>query len=272
VERERGKLSALEQRRPAPLNDAERQALARLARDLPRLWSAPTTSDRERKQLLRTLIAEVVVSCQPAERRAEVEIAWEGGARTLLSARLNARGPERRRLGEDTLELIARLAQHHGDREIAAVLARQGRLTGTGLPFTEARVRAARQRAGIPAAPPADPASELVTIAQAANELGVSTFTVRRWLRDGLLPGEQTTPTAPWRIRLDDELRRRFLPEVPEGYVPLDEAARRLGVARQTVLHKVQRGELRAIEVTSGRRRGLRIEASAAVLDRLLKE
>jgi biotin operon repressor len=49
------------------------------------------------------------------------------------------------------------------------------------------------------------------------------------------------------------------VPDVPDGYVPLAEAARRLGCARQTVLHKVQRCELDAIHVTTGQRKGLRI-------------
>jgi excisionase family DNA binding protein len=52
------------------------------------------------------------------------------------------------------------------------------------------------------------------------------------------------------------------VPDVPDGFVPLDEAAKRLGVARQTVLHKVHRGELNAVQVTQGRRKGLRIQAS----------
>ncbi len=160
VERERGKLAALEQARPAPLTDEEREGLAQMARELPRLWEASSTTARDRKELLRALIAEVVVTCHPEERRADVEVAWEGGARTELSVKLNARGPERRKLGEDTVELIRRLAQHQADWQIAAILNRQGRHTGTRLPFTEARVRSARQRAGIPAAPPPDPDSE----------------------------------------------------------------------------------------------------------------
>jgi biotin operon repressor len=76
--------------------------------------------------------------------------------------------------------------------------------------------------------------------------------------------GEQTTAHAPWRIRLTDEIRARFVPAVPDGYLPLDAAAKALGVARQTVLHKVQRGELHAIQVTQGRRKGLRIQVSGA--------
>ena len=62
------------------------------------------------------------------------------------------------------------------------------------------------------------------------------------------------------------------MPDVPDGYVPLNEAARLLGCARQTVLHKVQRGELRAIQVTKGRRTGLRIEVSDARLDRMINQ
>jgi excisionase family DNA binding protein len=107
-----------------------------------------------------------------------------------------------------------------------------------------------------------DPDREVVRIADAAARLGVSTATIRRWLREGLLPAEQSTPHAPWRIRLSDEVRARFVLDVPAGFVPLAEAAKRLGVARQTVLHKVQRGELEAVQVTRGRRKGLRIQVS----------
>jgi transposase len=168
-------------------------------------------------------------------------------------------GPERHRTSEQTVELVRRLAVYHPDQQIAAILNKQGRKTGTGLAFNQTRVKGLRQRAGIAAAAPT-PASEVVSIDEAASQLAVSTATIRRCLKEGLLPGEQVTPHAPRRIRLSEEIRRRFVPQVPEGYVPLDEAAKLLGVARQTVLHQVQRGEREAIQVTRGRREGLRIE------------
>ena len=167
------------------------------------------------------------------------------------------------RTPEDTVELIRRLAAHSNDRQIAAILNKQGRRTGTGLPFTDPRVKFLRQKHGIRAAPPPDPDSDLFTIEQAATELGVNHTTIYRWLRAGLLPGEQTTVHAPWRIRLTDEIRAQFVPDVPDDYLPLDEAAKRLGCARQTVLHKVQRGELHAVQVVNGRRKGLRIKVSS---------
>jgi hypothetical protein len=69
---------------------------------------------------------------------------------------------------------------------------------------------------------------------------------------------------------LNDEIRARFVPDVPDGYVPLNEAARILGYARQTVLHKVQRGELPAVQVTQGQRKGLRIKAPNAQPDQMI--
>ena len=101
----------------------------------------------------------------------------------------------------------------------------------------------------------------MVTIAQAAGELDVSTATVHRWLREGFITGEQITPGAPWQIQLTDELRARVREQAPDGWLPLTQAAAALGVARQTVLHKVQRGELAAVYVHRGKRKGLRIQA-----------
>ena len=242
LERERRKLAELETRRPEPLTAAERQALSRLIRDLPNLWAADTTTARDRKELLRTLISEVVVTINQEPRRAEVQIIWEGGARTELIVPLVKRGTERNRTNEDTVELVRKLAAHTGDQQIAAILNKQGRRTGTGLPFNQPCVAYLRTKHGIPAAPPLDPSSDLFTVEQA----------------------EQTTPHAPWRIRLTPEVRSRFVPDVPDDYLPLDQAAKRLGCARQTVLHKVQRGELHAVQVISGRRKGLRIQVDGS--------
>lgn len=88
----------------------------------------------------------------------------------------------------------------------------------------------------------------------------MSKATVYRWLREGFVVGEQLTAGAPWRIRIDDDVRGRVVGEAPDGWLGLDEAAAVLKVARQTVLHKVQRGELAAVHVNRGKRKGLRIQ------------
>jgi excisionase family DNA binding protein len=100
----------------------------------------------------------------------------------------------------------------------------------------------------------------MASIPQTAQLLGVDKATIYRWLRDGFITGEQLTSGAPWRIRVDQALRDRIRPGVPDGWLPLGQAAKALGMARQTVLHKVQRGQLNAVYVTTGRRKGLRIQ------------
>jgi len=105
----------------------------------------------------------------------------------------------------------------------------------------------------------------LVNVHEAAEILGVAPSTVHRWLNDGFIVAEQFTPGAPWRIRITDELRSRFVQQAPEGYVPMLEATHILGVSRQTVLQRVKRGELQAVHVHQGRRKGLRIKVPATV-------
>ena len=58
---------------------------------------------------------------------------------------------------------------------------------------------------------------------------------------------------------MTEELKARFVEEAPPGYLPMLETTLKLGVSRQTVLQRVKRGELEAIHVGRGRRKGLRI-------------
>ena len=84
--------------------------------------------------------------------------------------------------------------------------------------------------------------------------------TIHRLLNDGIIPGEQLTPGAPWRIRLTEDLRARFTGEAGDDFLPMREAIRALGVSRQTVLQRVKRGELAAVHVMRGKQKGLRIK------------
>ena len=166
------------------------------------------------------------------------------------------------RTDEDTISLLRRLAVLYSDDVIAGILNRQGRKTATGERFTANQVGSLRRYRNIPRfQPPAEQSpDELASIRQAAKILGINTSTIHRWLNDGLIAGEQVTPGAPWQIRITDELRARFVEEAPPGYLPMLETTMKLGVSRQTVLQRVKRGELEALLVTRGRRKGMRIK------------
>ncbi len=101
-----------------------------------------------------------------------VELLWEGGARTVLPVRLKFTGIKRTGTRPQLIDLIRRLAEHSSDPEIAMFLSKQGWNSPVGLPFTAARVRGIRERAGIPAAPRIKLTDRGVSINQAARELG----------------------------------------------------------------------------------------------------
>jgi predicted DNA-binding transcriptional regulator AlpA len=171
------------------------------------------------------------------------------------------------RTEEETIDLVRRLALHYPDAVIAGILNRQGRLTATGLRFTANRVSSLRTHWSIPCHErrPAEPSGELVSVYEAAQILDVAPSTLFRWLNDGFIAGEQLTPGAPWRIRMTDDLRARFVEEPPPGFVPMVDAMRLLGVSRQTVLHRVKCGELQAVHVRRGRRKGLTVKVPASL-------
>jgi predicted DNA-binding transcriptional regulator AlpA len=266
VARAEAELAAQQARRHCPLDAEELAFLAHAGADLRAVFHAPTTTQRARKLLLRALITEVEVTVDDEHTTARVRIRWEGGATTELTPLILRRQGQTYRVTDDEIvELVRRLATHYDDATIAGILARQHRRTATGLPFTADRVRQLRGARHIPAYTPTPTPScgedaPTVSVPAAAHALAVSAATVYRWIRDGFIVGHRPDPAAPWRIRLDDQLRSKVADQAPEGWVGLQEAAELLGVARQTVLHRLQRGELAAVHVRHGKRQGLRIQ------------
>jgi len=260
-------LARRERQRPRTLSAEERAALLSLGADLERVWSAPPTTDRDRKELLRTLIEEVIVAVDREKQQAHLTLRWLGGLISELELALLRSQPAPNRTDEETVELVRRLAAHYSDAVIAGILNRQGRRTATELRFTTNRVCSLRTHWEIPCFEPSaePPKGELVSVREAARILGVSAATLHRCVNDGFIAGEQLTLGAPWRIRMSEQLRARFVEQPPEGYVPMLDAMRRLGVSRQTVLQRVKRGELEAIHVRCGRRKGLRINVLNAL-------
>jgi DNA invertase Pin-like site-specific DNA recombinase len=260
-------LARRQQRRPVPLTDEQRATILALGDDLNQVWAAPTTTDKDRKQLLRTLLDEVHITVHRDDHpdpHAELLLRWKGGIISELSVPLRRPQPSIR-TDEDTIDLLRRLAVHYPDTKIAGILNRQGRRTARGLSYTASRVASLRHHWNIPCHQPTDqpPEGELLNVTAAAKQLAIAASTLLRWLNDGFVAGEQLTPGAPWRIRITDQLRGMLVNDAPNGWLALHHASRALGVSRQTVLQKVKRGELDAVLTRTGRRKGLRINVSS---------
>jgi excisionase family DNA binding protein len=257
-------LASFRRRRPTPLSQEDAEWLRRAGSDLKAVWRAPTTTNRDRKHLLRCLISEIIVLVDRERAVADLTIRWSGGASTKLTSPLNHTGGHRHVTSDEVNELVRQLALYYTDEQIAFMLNAKHLRTGRDKSFTAARVGYVRRALGMPAGNPAslpdasDPT--WLSVNQAAKILAVSPDTIRRWAREGSLEANQVMAQAPWRIRVTDEVIARMMPDAPPGWVGLEAAAKALGRAKQTILHWVHSGKLRSVQVRSGKRRGLRIE------------
>jgi DNA invertase Pin-like site-specific DNA recombinase len=130
---------------PLTLDEAQRQQVANLAQDLPRVWNAETTSAAERKQLLQLLVADVTLTRQEAE--VLVQIRWYTNEVDTLKAALPARGAPP--VPETVVEWVRALSPTHTDAQIAKILGDEGVQTPREKPFTARRVQGLRRRYGI---------------------------------------------------------------------------------------------------------------------------
>lgn len=71
-----------EQTQPRMLTEQERATIRQLAIDLPRLWTASTTTDADRKAIIRQVLERVVVDCQGDSEQVRLTLEWVGGLRT----------------------------------------------------------------------------------------------------------------------------------------------------------------------------------------------
>jgi hypothetical protein len=265
LEAAKAELARRDRERPRILSEVERDRLLALGPDLAAVWNAATTTSRDRKELLQTLIEEVIIRLDRDKAAARLSLRWKGGTLSEIDVALPRSRPATVRTDEDTIALLRRLAVHYPDAVIAGILNRQERRTAYGHRFDAGRVGNLRRHWGIPCfEPKAEHANgELLTVRKAAPLLGVAPSTIHRLLNDGFITGEQTTPGAPWRIRLTDDLKRQFNSDSGEGFMPMREAMRALGISRQTVLQRVKRGEIEAVHVMRGKQKGLRIKVIA---------
>jgi Recombinase/Helix-turn-helix domain/Resolvase, N terminal domain len=252
------------------LSEIERAQVRRMSEDVKKFWPAAATTPRDRKRLLRAVIERVVLTA--LDHSIKVAVEWKGGEVSEIEVSRRRRGEPVLWTDTELVDLVRRLAVEDGldDTQIARVLIRQGLRTATGLTFTKLRVQSVRQQYNIARSSGMRESGEpLYTAEEAARELDVSSQTIHHWLRSGLLRGKQAAAGAPWRIALDEETCHRLAGrDAPEGWVGLEEAARRLGVCKQSVANWVNAGKLQAVRVALGRRWGWRIRVESTGLEK----
>ena len=150
-----------------------------------RLWHDPATGNKDRKRLLRTLIADVTLLPEPDKAKARIGIRWHTGATDELRVSRAAHPGTARRSPSPAVDMVRRLGPSTPTAELAAELNAAGMVTGNGRPFDVKAVQWIRHAYGIPA--PAPYAGGEVSVAEAAGRLGCSTGVIYYWIKNGQL-------------------------------------------------------------------------------------
>ncbi len=173
-----------EHNKPAP--EPSREQLEALARELPKLWAADTTAQRDRKRLLRSMIADITITSKPTGRELQVGIRWRSGASEQHTIERPKARQEVIRTPAEAIDLTRRLAPTHTNAQIAEQLNAAGLEAGTGGPFKAEHVQWIRWRHKIPY-PASYARDDEFTVAQIAARFSISDGTVYAWIETGKL-------------------------------------------------------------------------------------
>jgi DNA invertase Pin-like site-specific DNA recombinase len=199
LERRIEELSATSAARPK----IDRARLLELARDLPAVWNAPSTETRTKQRLIHILVQEIVCELDDATNEAVLLIHWRGGRHTEVRVARVKTGRYPSDMAPTAVDALRKLAGHWPDRELAVSLNRMRCKTGDGETWTTVRVREMRERLGLPEFDPSKAGCKMISLAKAAEQLGICVGSAKSLAIKGVLPATQAMPGAHWLVPVD---------------------------------------------------------------------
>lgn len=175
-----------QQQTDQPLLDAAaRQRIVNLAQDFPRVWSDSRTTAVQRKKMLALLIEDVTLLLSGTQ--IGVHIRWRGGNTQSITVDKPRPIALIRKTLPQVVRLIDELLETSTDREVAKRLNELGHRNWRGDSFTTKKVELVRTSYGLRSRFQRLRERGMLTGQEVAEQLGVSTTTVRQLGRQGLL-------------------------------------------------------------------------------------
>lgn len=187
---------------PTPLNEEEKAELRRVVAQVPKLWTASSTSAKDRKEIARLLIHHVDVGYAPDGQHLDVKIHWVSGHVTEERVKVNRRGRPKRIVADSALQIIQKMAPDYTDKEIAVFLGGAWRKPENGERWTAWAVKHVRAEHGWQKR--TKPEGDIVCEGDVSRMLGVTQQTVAYWVERGMLPSRQAYPGTRRRILRED--------------------------------------------------------------------
>jgi DNA invertase Pin-like site-specific DNA recombinase len=183
------------------LSPEQRQQILAIAANLPTLWREPTTTTKERKEMLSLLVSQVALTpIDSPTRQTRVQILTHTGvALEFFVPRPSS--AEKFKTAPEVLVVVKELAQLPNEK-IAHLLNQRGFVTGKGRPFTSSSVAWLRYLLKTPQIVfPSEKgirADGSYSTKALANLLGVGIHTIHYWREKGIIDAYQDSPKGPW--------------------------------------------------------------------------
>ena len=182
------------------LSESERNEIRTLASDIPRLWKAKTTTQVQRKNIVRLLIEQVKITVIEDTEKVHVQIHWAGGHKTETHFNRPVGKLEQLSYYRELIERAAILSKEgKRQKEIAIILNQEGWQTAKQKsPFSANTVSTLLARKGLISdkKKPSDRIhreKDEYTINELSKKLNIPTPTLYQWMKTGELTSRRDT-------------------------------------------------------------------------------
>lgn len=185
--------------RPTEQDKAE---ILALAKELPRIWDAATTTAKERKRIIRMLIEDITIFAEPRHPEVRLGLRWRNQCHEEIYTAKPIPKATVRKHTQETVELIRQLSCTMTDSQIVEYLNATGQRTPEGRVFTVSSIKWIRYLNRIPALAMR---GKGLTIKEVAKRFSVGIHTVYYWIERGVLNAKKAAPGWPWDIQINEQ-------------------------------------------------------------------
>lgn len=205
------------QEQPQPLTAKDQARIEQLAADVPALWNAATTTDADRKEILREIIDHIVVDVEGATEWVEARVHWAGGQQTYTRFRRPIRTSCKLSNADPLIKRVCQLLDDELSASKAAeVLKAEGYKTARGGAFSESSVRSIMRHHGFKSTRskarknPGPIGENEYFISELTRELQIGTSKVYGRIYAGKIPARQSKDGR-WLVTVDEAMRRQLI-------------------------------------------------------------
>ena len=202
-EKVRQEFEEQKQKRRISATEDQKAQLLKLAHNFQKLWKAHSTSDKDRKRILRLLIKDITVEKPADPKRIVLHIRWQGGATEDILIERPERYPDQIRYKDDIIAKIKKLSQNHTDSQITALFNKDGLQSAKNKRFTIPMIKWIRYKHGISS--PILKRPEELTVNQVMEIFAVSRYVVYYWIERKIITARRLNHGSPFWITMDTQ-------------------------------------------------------------------